>query len=59
MLLPGALLLFSLLATCLFVFISGLVPYVSRISPTRISCGAYGLVCDTQSDRILNVAQGG
>lgn len=59
MLLPGALLLFSLLASYLFAFISGLVPYVSRISPTRISCGAYGLVCNTQSDRILDAAQGG
>lgn len=59
MLLPEALLLFSLFVTCSFAFIGGLVPYVSHTSPVRISCGAHGLVCDTQSDWILDAVQGG
>lgn len=57
MVLPGALLLFSLFVTCSFAFICNLVLHVYRTSPV-CSCSTYDFVCDTQNDQILDVVDG-
>lgn len=54
MMLPRALLLFSLFVMCLFAFICSSVVYIYCTSPV-CSCSMYGFVCDVQNDQILDV----